>query len=264
MSNPYLPPEILDHIVEFLHDDPKTLKGCCLVSKSWIPRTRKYLFDEIELRYKAHLRLWKEMFPDPSTSPANFAKCLHVGCASAITTADAEAGGWLTGFTHITHLGVGPRETYHGESGISLIPFLRFSRTIKSLHIKSVDLPPSRIFDFILSSPLLEDLNLVGYRTLVDDDDDSDGPPAFVQPSNPPVLTGSLNLCLKNGVEPVASRLLSIPGGIHFRKLTLTWHREEDVSSIIALVRECSRTLESLKIVCTLHGTSIQYLRSHQ
>ncbi|KAF9644805.1 hypothetical protein BDM02DRAFT_3066647, partial [Thelephora ganbajun] len=51
MSNPYhvcLPPEILDYIVDFLHDTPETLKQCCLVSKSWVSRTRKSLFADIE------------------------------------------------------------------------------------------------------------------------------------------------------------------------------------------------------------------------
>jgi len=38
-SNPYLPPEILDYIVDLLHNSPNALKECCLVSKSWIPRT---------------------------------------------------------------------------------------------------------------------------------------------------------------------------------------------------------------------------------
>ena len=32
MSN--LPPEILDYILDLLHDEPEALKECCLVSKS--------------------------------------------------------------------------------------------------------------------------------------------------------------------------------------------------------------------------------------
>ncbi|KAF9643160.1 hypothetical protein BDM02DRAFT_3081141, partial [Thelephora ganbajun] len=51
MSNPrqfHLPPEILDYIIDLLHDKPETLKQCCLVSKSWVSRTRKHLFADIE------------------------------------------------------------------------------------------------------------------------------------------------------------------------------------------------------------------------
>ena len=238
------------------------LKQCCLVSKSWIPRTRRHLFAELKFRHERHLETWKKMFPGPSTSPAHFAKSLLVGCARAVTPADAEPGGWLTSFAHIVHLEVWPREMHHGHSkAVSLVPFHGFSRTINSLHVKSVDLSPSRIFDFILPSPRLEDLSLAGCGVSVDGDD---GPPSFTRSSNLPVLTGSLNLCLKDGMEPIAGRLLSIPAGIHFRKLAFTWHCREDLLPIIALVRECSHTLESLNIACTLHGTSIRCLDLHR
>ncbi|KAF9642569.1 hypothetical protein BDM02DRAFT_3078319, partial [Thelephora ganbajun] len=61
MSNPHqvhLPPEIFDYIVDFLHDTPETLKQCCLVSKSWVPRTRKYLFADIEFFTESDLEAW--------------------------------------------------------------------------------------------------------------------------------------------------------------------------------------------------------------
>jgi len=58
MSNPGLPPEILDYIVDFLHDNQNALKRCCLVSKSWIPRTRKHLFADIRFEDGTSLELW--------------------------------------------------------------------------------------------------------------------------------------------------------------------------------------------------------------
>ena len=265
MSSPYLPPEILDDIVDLLQDNPNALKGCCLVSKSWIPRTRKHLFTKVKLITEEHVESWKAMFSDPSTSPAHFARSLGVGRAGAIAAADAEADGWLSDFTHIVHLDVETPDIYLTESEISLIPFHGFSQTIKSLRVKSVDIPLLLIFDFILSSPLLEDLTVSGYRDWVDDSDGSDGPPTFVQPWNPPTLTGSLGLFLMEGTKAVVGRLLSIPGGIHFRKLTLMWHREEDLPSIIALVGGCFHTLEFLDITsCTLDGTSIWHRSPHR
>ena len=263
MSSPHLPPEILDYIVDFLHDHLAVLEKCCLVSKSWVPRTRRHLFIEVELRYEVHLNSWKKTFPDPSTSPARFTKSLHVGCARAVTTADAEAGGWLTGFVHIVHLGVETRGACYEGSAVSLVPFHGFSRTIRSLRVKSANLPPSQIFDFVLASPLLEDLNLVRYRTSIDHDDGSDGPPTFAQPPNPPMFTGSLKVFPEGGVKLIAGRLLSIPGGIHFRKLTLTWILAEDLLSITALVEGCSHALESLTITCNSIGMSIRYLHRH-
>jgi len=263
MSNPYLPPEILDYIVDLLHDNPNALQKCCLVSKSWIHRTRKHLFAEVDLISEERLGSWKGKFLEPSTSAGQFAKSLRVGCAGAITAADAEAGGWLTGFAHIVRLEVETPGMYTGESLITLIPFHIFSRTVKSLRVKSVDIPPSRIFNFILSSPLLEDLTVARYGTSVDNSDDSNGPPIPFQPSNPPVFTGSLKLSLESGMKPIVDRLLSMSGGIHFRKLVLTWYCVDDLLSSMGLVEECSHTLESLDITCVFGGTSIRYLHPH-
>ena len=47
MSSPYLPAELLDYIVDHLHDTKDALKSCGLLSKSWIPRTRRRLFANI-------------------------------------------------------------------------------------------------------------------------------------------------------------------------------------------------------------------------
>jgi hypothetical protein len=39
MSDPRLPAEVLDHVVDHLHDTKAVLRNCSLVSKSWIHRT---------------------------------------------------------------------------------------------------------------------------------------------------------------------------------------------------------------------------------
>ena len=257
MSNPRLPPETLDYIVDLLHDDPDALKACCLVSKSCVPRTRKHLFAEVGLLTEGHLKSWKKLFSDPSTSPAHFATTLHVGCAYAFTTADVEVGGWLTGFAHIVHFGVETlREPHYEESAISLALFRGFSRIVKSLRVIAVDLMNSLIFHFVLSSPLLRDLTVAGHSTLIDD---ADLRPVL----NPPLFTGSLELLIRGRMKTIVGRLLSIPGGIHFRELTLMWWHVEDLLSIMALVKECSHALESLTITCHSDGTSIRYLHSH-
>ncbi|PCH36380.1 hypothetical protein WOLCODRAFT_166882 [Wolfiporia cocos MD-104 SS10] len=45
-----LPPEITDFIIDFLHDDTRTLKACSLVCHSWLPATRYHLFDSVRIR----------------------------------------------------------------------------------------------------------------------------------------------------------------------------------------------------------------------
>ena len=103
MSNPHLPAELLDCIVDFLHDSKTALRNCCLVSKQWIPRTRRHLFSDVRFDTEKMLESWKEMFPDPSTSPGHYARILWVDYFE-VTAADAEAGGWIRGFSRVVYL----------------------------------------------------------------------------------------------------------------------------------------------------------------
>jgi hypothetical protein len=262
MSNPHLPSEMLDHIVGHLHDAEDALRNCCLVSKSWIPRTRKYLFADVKFPTEERLRSWEETFPDPSTSPAHYTKTLLVGCPRVSTAADVEASSWIRGFSRVVHLEVGRQGSF--ASGLSsLTPFHGFSLFIKSLRMTFAVPTSLRLINFIVSFPLLEDLAVVAsYSPLIRQGDYSEGNgvPTAPQPSCPPMLTGSLELYLKGGMEPFARRLLSLPGGIHFRELNLTCHRDGDPLMVMALVEACSHTLESLKI-SDLYRTSVQHLR---
>jgi hypothetical protein len=132
MSGPHLPAELLDHIVDHLHDTLDALRNCCLVSKSWIPRARKHLFADIAFRTVRSLQSWEGTFPDPSTSPAHYTKSLSVSCPQVVTTSDAEAGGWIRGFSRIVRLEVGSQTS---RGGMSFAPFHGLSLVIKSLRV---------------------------------------------------------------------------------------------------------------------------------
>ena len=95
MSNPHLPPEILDHIIDLLHNEPNALKECCLVSKSRVPRTRKHLFANIQFRAANDLKHWKKAFPDPPNSPAYHTRTLFISRPQDVEKADAEEDGWI-------------------------------------------------------------------------------------------------------------------------------------------------------------------------
>ena len=253
MSNPTLPAELLDHIVDRL-DTICALRSCCLVSKSWIPRTRRHLFAEIKFDTEQKLRLWKRAFPEPSTSPGYYAKALSIDCPRAVTATDAETGGWIRGFSHVVQLEV------RGCSKSPLAPFHGFSPAIKSLRVVFFSLPSSRLFNLVLSFPL-EDLSVI--VCMVSISGSPDELQTVVQPSNPPTFTGTLDIMMAK-MEPVARRLLSLPGGIHFRTLILKWTYNEDLLLTMAMVERCSHTLESLSLACDLSDTFTQRLRPHR
>lgn len=100
------PPEISDHIVDLLHDDPKTLKKCSLVSKSWVPRARQHLFHEVAFYSLNGLDAWEETFPDPVNSPAYYTRSLHIRCADVLAEELVEKRDWLRAFSNIVRLRV--------------------------------------------------------------------------------------------------------------------------------------------------------------
>jgi len=205
MTNPYFPPETLDSIIDLLNDEPETLKRCCLVSKSWVPRTRKHLFAHIEFRSPSDLGSWKKAFPDVANSPGYYARTLIVGYARLVTASDGEEGGWIRlirAFSGVTCLVVKGGFKHGGgirASEGSLTPFRGISLTLKSLRLGPILLPYPGLFDFILSFPLLEDLGLTGF-----DDPQFNGnrPPDEPQtaiPSTSPPFTGTLGFHLLGG-----------------------------------------------------------------
>jgi len=237
MSCP-LPQEILDLIVDHLHDDPTSLGSCCLVSKSWIHRTRKHLFTNVDLRAHDRFERWKETFPDPANSPAHHARTLELTIDDLNSTTAAD-GCFISTFCGVVYLHVGARGPYRHE--IPLVPSYGISPVIRSLCVNSTSFKLSEIFDLICSLPLLEDLSLISF---IHDHGDE----GWNAPSTSPKLTGSLKLIMLGGIHSVASLLLGLPSGIHFTKIAVSWNNEEDAKWTMCLVSRCSSTLESLYI----------------
>lgn len=247
---PQLPQEICDLIIDLLHDKPDTLRQCCLVSSSWVSRTRKHLFARVEIVQEWDLLKWTKAFPDPANSPAHHARTLVVDAAFG----EGGERSWIHAFSCVERLIV--ECGYLGfDIGYSLIPFSILAPSLKSLRVNSViGTPHSQVFGLISSLPFLEDLALHGDDTRLIEQV-SDGPLAVNPPSTPPALTGTLDLSLES-MERSLRLLLDLPGGLHFRKLTLgSWRSEEKFPLVAQLMAACSETLECLDIACKVDGT---------
>ena len=227
-----LPPEILDLIVDHLSNDPTTLKTCCVVSKSWVPRTRKHLFAHVEFHAsKFHMEFWKSAFPVPSNSPARHARSLSISGIPFATPAYVGVNDWIRSFRNVVHLSL------ERQDQASLVPFYGLSPTVRSLRLTYTT---PEIFDFVCSFPLLEDLSLAGLHP------DSYAGGWSIPPTSPK-LTGSLDLKLFGSAGPAIRRLMALPDGLHFSKITVLSFNE-DAESVTELVSRCSDTLEFLAV----------------
>ena len=223
--SPALPPETLDAIIDHLQDERDTLKTCCTVSKSWVPRTRNHLFAWVRFN-GSRLEEWKKIFPDPSNSPAHHTRSLYIYGVLAVT-AD-----WIRAFHNVEHLWI-----EHTER-TPLVPFYALSPAVKSLHLAHTT---TDIFDLICSFPLLEDLVL--FDLLHSEVGELD------TPSTSPKFTGYLDLNVEWGLDTVAYRLCTLPNGLRFTKITMEFGIGT-IDPIMDLVSACSNTLESLTVNC--------------
>lgn len=66
-ATPYLPQELVDHIIDHLHDDRLTLNHCSLVSRAWLPTSRLHLFAKVSLTVS----------PANTLDPTELCKRLH-------------------------------------------------------------------------------------------------------------------------------------------------------------------------------------------
>ena len=235
-----LPPEILDHIVDHLHDESATLGACCIVSKSWIPRSRIHLFAHVNFTNRLPVGSWAEAFTDPLNSPAHYTRTLEIQGRDATTTVGADANRWIRTFHNVAHLHI----SYHPEH---LVLFHGLSPTIRSLHLQFGHVQLSECFDLMCSFPLLEDLTLLVY----DCEDDVDG---WTTPSTSPRLNGTLELRSMVRIGPITRWLLNLPNGLNFTEVFLTCANETDFKSTTDLVSGCSNTLEFLGFVNLIPG----------
>jgi len=242
---PSLPPEILDSIVDHLRGDPATLKTCCLVSKSWIHRTREHLFANVGFFATYHrVELWVEAFPDPTNSPAHHTRTLSIHHPHLIKATHA---GTISSFCGVVRLVVNT-ETWDNES-LTLVSLHGLSPVLRSLQLIFTALPDSEIFGLICSLPLLEDLKLLSTGN-----EHRDG--RWTTPSTSPRLTGSLELFIASEeIQPTTRRLLDLPNGLHFTKLIMAWFSEQDVTLTTDLVSRCSGTVQSLEVTSYFSGT---------
>ena len=49
-STTHLPQELVDHIIDHLHDDPLALSNCARVCRGWLPTSRHHFFSKISLK----------------------------------------------------------------------------------------------------------------------------------------------------------------------------------------------------------------------
>ena len=144
----YLPPEILDLVVDHLQGEPTTLGACCVVSKSWVPQTRRHLFAHVEFNtFGPSIELRIAVFPDPLNSPAHYTRTLTVIGLRSTTGTGTDVIPWVRAFHNVVcldvqTLGRGSHELFYGLSPV-----------VRSFHLEAPKAKLSEISVLFVPSP---------------------------------------------------------------------------------------------------------------
>ena len=245
-SQPYSAPEVADHrvdlylllnIMDFLHDDPKTLGTCCLLRKEWLPYVRKYLFPHVNLKKIEQFRRLKEYFPDPLGSPLNHTRSLAIEreCAASLTKEE-------TVFIRRSFTGLKRLDVWFNMGKYDLVPFHCLSSTVKFLRVSWKGRTPGEILNFICSFPHLKSLRVA-----------SSGDPMLdeiwevPQSLQFPEFTGTLTLH-DEGTFPLFILSSESPKSFRFRKIVQENGNNNSFNPIDFLVERCASTLECIDL----------------
>ena len=231
--------ELVDYVIDSLHDDPTTLLQVSLVSKAWVGRTRAHLCKSLKITDS------KLSSSDPShlTPLCRYVKILHLIWPADATDASAildcfEQTGPHTLVVHSCDLYTLDEQTLRRC-------FAKFPRTsITALELRNIS-PSHETFLILLSLfPNADDLAISVNKWITGQGPDDD---EITQFTSPPRLRGSLKLLSPPRDGPRSLRLdrtlhtiAALP--LQFQTISLDYD-EQSRGDVSNLLQSCSKTV---------------------
>lgn len=253
-----LPQELVDRVIDFLHNDRPALKASCLVHTDWIDPCRCQLFGSVTLNGLMDLESWAETFPSVLQSPAHHTRKLTlIGLCASLgdkglnpDKLDDSLLQHLRSFNQLrklvfTALNLHPRNSPE-------LHFLHVRSSLTSLLFHSpYPTTQKKLLHFICSFPHLENLSITGVSRWLED-----GKEGYSVPQASPPFRGMLKLAgFSDPGGKFSSRLVDLPNNVRFRLLKLDFLRAEECKSAERLIISCAATLEELQLGSSFAGT---------
>ena len=212
-SNQILPPEIVDHIIDLLFGDIKSLRSCSLVSNGWVHRSRYNLFANVKFLNLPHFYSWFE---------AGMGKYSHHVRSLDLTQRPDESK-WMipakletsqhhfTPFCNVKYLSLTDLNLTPFDEHSLTKYFGHFSGHLTSLRLRNCTAHPDALLFFVCMFPGLDNLKIDrfwGGRATV---------PSRIPATTPRFLGGKLTL--KNIVfitNPIAPFLAVLPNAFEY------------------------------------------------
>ena len=134
-----LPNELMDRVIDHLHDEQKTLSACALVCSSWLPAVRSHRFRHVRVwpRTLAAFHTLLQASPDLPLYVAN----LRISCDWSTVQDMAALYDVLSSLPNLPALSLSLRRSVVDLDNIPLLLSI-IPNSLRSLHLEAITLPP--------------------------------------------------------------------------------------------------------------------------
>lgn len=223
-----LPQELVDHIIDHLHQDIPTLGACTLVCRSWLDTTRLHKFATVTLDNR-------------QAKHRSFATCpVAAPYVRTLRVTDT----WSTALEHELSGCIG----LHSLDLFNItIPTLSDSwptfPLLKSLAVNLSEIDWTDLVHFLYRFPRLSSLSITNSAYTFE------GPAIDVKTPPPPfdgdLMVGERIAFTEIGVDFLLHNLLSLPGGVRFRSISI-YTMVLSIEKLNALLEMCGFHLKKL------------------
>ncbi|KZT07144.1 uncharacterized protein LAESUDRAFT_713654 [Laetiporus sulphureus 93-53] len=255
LSESKLPPEICDHIIDYLWNDRRALAACNLVCRAWLPATRTHIFNRIRLPNKVTSARFRQLLAE-SPYIARHVRALSIRRSSRSAGLPLDYSEILQKLTSLRHLYVrcmahtsDPYPAFVMET--TLEPSLHSSfAMLETLHLRHLVFVGPDLPVLLCSCPRLSVLQMVDVRWMHDYDNDASFSIAPAQ--NIQIAELVLNEVTSNIIRFLGNGTLQL----WLRRLE-TSISVEDLSMLLSRVhQDAERTLQHLIVSATKNSRS--------
>ena len=250
-----LPPELINRILEYLTDDPQSLKAVSLVSTTWTTWCQAHLFESVRLTPPALQRWLKDVSQD-ANGPASHTRTLALEEYRLIPWINPQyldfSPSALSSFSKVKSLSL-IQWNATLFNGASLEPYFgHFSKSLRTLSLQFCTLDPVILFDVLSLLPNVDDLDIaypyVGSNAVGTVPDVPDTTPSF---------RGTLSLAGIRSDRLILKTLTTLP--LRFSAIRINSCAFYGPDEYQTLLTGCGDTLVTLRFGKCYHGALRAY-----
>jgi hypothetical protein len=241
--SPSIPQELVDQIIDHLHDDTEALNVCALTARDWLPSTRYHLFRSIRFNSPKKIKSFQQLSweaPDVLPYCQEAILCNYPGYTKA-SLLEAVATACLT-LPNLERIEI--RRTLAFTPRVLSIRSPVFNGITTLTLSGAFFLSPNNFWPLICSFPNLNTVQAFG----VNFNSTEETSPVPINTYEPPITTFSISASRR---DFVIDHLTNSPFPLHFLRNLEIQSLESDQTTLVPLAKSIQGTVTQLRFFAT-------------